>query len=85
MAMEPGETKPRGEAPLHFAPYEQRLEFASYDARVKKLAAAFSHGDFKFDPAEVDLIADNYALTPEDITEGACVLSRLHIAEVVYE
>lgn len=49
------------------------VEIASHDQRVARLAEHFSRGDFRFDPIEVELIANDYGISAYDVTEGACL------------
>ena len=84
MTIEQQYAEPRTiQSELYPTAHDKSVEAASYDGFVIGLAAGFSRGEFGFDPDAVDDIAVKYGISAEDVTEYACNVSRLRLAEIV--
>ena len=84
MTIEQQYAEPRTiDSELYPSAHDKLVEAASYDGFVIGLAAGFSRGEFDFDPNAVEAIAVKYRITAEDVTEYACNVSRMRLAEIV--
>ncbi|GEM_PF-3505812 len=84
MTIEQQYAEPRTiQSELYPSPHDQLVEAASHDGFVIGLAAGFSRGEFDFDLKAVEAVAGKYGLAVEDVTEHACNVSRMRLAEIV--